>query len=159
MEIGSTLLPKTIQQGQNIWNKGWQDTGYQATWVWSLADEKCTKKAWDMLVPVSHGTGRRTRAEAKVFVKKTEQESRKTKAAPALRAKDQRGDSCTENSRDLQRVVSWVRVSTYMWGTYPSQEKSTWKATRTASSTHTGPGIILVPTRQSGKHHHSWSIK
>lgn len=71
---------------------------------------------------------------------------------------DRAGQRTPEISEGPPWVFSWVSISTCMCSNYPSQVKHHLKRLKgTTVSTHIGPGVIPVPTNQSGKHN-SWEL-
>lgn len=83
-------------------------------------------------------------------------------AARVCRAEYRREESCTmrefqRSAEDLPWVFSRALISANIWGNYSRLEKELQKIMRSDSPrAHTGPEIVSVSTRWTGKTHNSW---
>ena len=65
-----------------------------------------------------------------------------------------------QSEESSPQAFNWILNSTCMWRNYPSLRKEHLKEAReTISKVHTRPGMVCIPTNQSGKPHKLWGIK
>lgn len=89
-------------------------------------------------------------------------ESQEVKAAPpSYRAENWCGESCTKGEfPNLQRVpLEYLQQSVCMWGNHSRLKNHPEVFERPVLKAHKGPGILPVPTSQTGKPHNSQSME